>query len=142
MPSAVYKEILKAQRENEATARAGLRWEKDEDEKLLKMVSDKIELSEIAKTFKRTEGSIKTRLILSTIRKIDNENMSLCDAAKFFSIDENDVSNYLEKKAQREDRKANKIKTFEKVNSKMISITDVYNLVNKIDKKIETLLSK
>lgn len=141
MPISAYKEILKAQREVEATSRAGLRWERDEDEKLMKMVSDKIDLAEIAKSFKRTEGSIRTRLILTSVRKMENDNLSLQDAANLVSIPEKDITEYLEKKALREERLANKTKITKKTGQNVTN-SDIYELLQKLEKKIEALTSK
>ena len=140
MPSSAYKDILKAQREVEATSRAGLKWEKDEDEKLIKMVQDKVDLADIAKSFKRTEGSIRTRLILSSVRKMEIDNLSLQEAANLFFIPEKDITEYLEKKALREERIA-KIKTTKKTGQNVTN-SDIYELLQKLEKKIEALTSK
>jgi len=140
MPSSAYKDILKAQREVEATSRAGLKWEKDEDEKLIKMVQDKVDLADIAKSFKRTEGSIRTRLILSSVRKMEIDNLSLQEAANLFFIPEKDITEYLEKKALREERIA-KIKNTKKTGQNVTN-SDIYELLQKLEKKIEALTSK
>ena len=141
MPSSAYKDILKAQREVEATSRAGLKWDQDEDEKLMTMVKDKIDLAEIAKSFKRTEGSIRTRLILSSVKKMKNDNLSLQDAANLFFISEKDITDYLEKKALREERIANKTKIIKKTGQNVTN-SDIYELLQKLEKNIETLISK
>jgi hypothetical protein len=140
MPSSAYKDILKAQREVEATSRAGLKWEKDEDEKLIKMVQDKVDLADIAKSFKRTEGSIRTRLILSSVRKMEIDNLSLQEAANLFFIPEKDITEYLEKKALREERIA-KIKNTKKTGQNVTN-SDIYELLQKLEKKFEALTSK
>jgi len=44
-------------------SRIGVVWEKDEDEQLLKQISDSVPLDEIAKDHKRTEKCIKSRLV-------------------------------------------------------------------------------
>jgi DNA-binding IscR family transcriptional regulator len=65
--------MLKEQRNNPETARAGLKWDNDEDKKLLEKVRANVPLADIAKELLRTEGSLKTRLITYALNKVENE---------------------------------------------------------------------
>ena len=70
-----------------------------------------------------------------------NDNLSLQDAANLFFICEKDITDYLEKKALREERIANKTKITKKTGQNVTN-SDIYELLQKLEKNIETLISK
>jgi hypothetical protein len=57
-----YNNCLKL-RENPNTANAGKKWESDDDITLAKLVETSLSYCDIAKQLKRTEGSIRARII-------------------------------------------------------------------------------
>jgi hypothetical protein len=90
-----FQEKLRKQRENPATSRAGLRWETDEDTALVDKINDNIPLSEIAKQLQRTEGSIKTRLIVKALALVDEDHtITLDEAAERYKITTQDIQVY------------------------------------------------
>lgn len=103
MPSR-FQEMLKNQRQNPETSRAGLKWDVDEENQLLSLIADGQSLADIAKTLQRTEGSIKTRLIVYAISKMENDNLSVSQVCDMVNITEEDLTEYQQKKQQREDR--------------------------------------
>ena len=138
MPSR-FQEMLKSQRQNAETSRAGLKWEQDEDDRLLKMLREGVSLSEIAKSLQRTEGSIKTRLTVYAINKMEKENMSLEQVAELVSLTEKDIIDYQERKAIREERRQKK----SKVPKRPANVTngDIYDMLLVINKNLESLMS-
>lgn len=129
MPSR-FQEMLKAQRENSETSRAGLKWDLDEDERMLSMVRSGQTTDEVAKVLQRTPGSIHTRLIINAINKMNNENASLSEAAKYACIDDNDVTEYLNKKAQRDNKKQSRIQR-KKETPTLYSLQDSIYTINR-----------
>ena len=69
-----FQEKLRKQRENPETSRAGLKWEQDEDDALIDKINEGITYSEIAKQLQRTEGSIKTRLIIRALNLVEEDH--------------------------------------------------------------------
>jgi transposase len=139
MPSR-FQEMLKTQRQNTETSRAGLKWESDEDDKLLKMVSEGVSLTDIAKSLQRTEGSIKTRLTVYAINKMERENLSLEQVAQLVNISDKDILDYQERQAIREERKQKRVKSAKRPSN--LTNTDLYDLLQVIERKLDTLLSR
>ena len=104
-----FQEMLKEQRQNPSTSRAGLKWEEHEDTTLLEKVSEGLSLEEIAKLLQRTEGSIKTRLITYAIGKIEKNNTSIEDASAIVKISVEDIQEYQQKKKLRDEKRLNKV---------------------------------
>jgi hypothetical protein len=137
-------------RENSDTANAGKKWENDDDIKLAKLVETSISYYDIAKQFKRTEGSIKLRVIDKIIYPQYNDNPELLEelANKYrFHKD------YLKKKI--EEKNNPKIKNgveIDKNNIELLNnildkaaILDKLNkqeiLLNEINNKLDKILS-
>jgi hypothetical protein len=136
MPSR-FQEMLKTQRQNQETSRAGLKWESDEDDKLLTMVSQGISLMDIAKSLQRTEGSIKTRLIVYALSKMEKENLSLEQVAELVKLNCKDITDYQERQAIREERKSKRPKTPKRPTN--ITNVDLYDFLQSIDRKLDSL---
>lgn len=147
MPSR-FQEMLKNQRLNPETSRAGLKWDVDEENQLLSLVSDGQSLEEIAKNLQRTEGSIKTRLIVYAINKMENDNLSISQVCEMVNVSEEDITEYQQKKQQREDRikqkRANKLSSRsqqEQTNKRPITNADIYDLLLSVNKSLQKLTS-
>jgi len=138
MPSR-FQEMLKSQRQNTETSRAGLKWEQDEDDRLLKMLQEGVTLADIAKSLQRTEGSIKTRLTVYAINKMEKENMSLEQVAELVGLTEKDIIDYQERKAAREERRQKKPKAPKRPAN--VTNGDIYDMLLVINKNLESLLS-
>ena len=139
MPSR-FQEMLKSQRQNQETSRAGLKWESDEDDKLLTMVSQGVSLMDIAKSLQRTEGSIKTRLIVYALSKMEKENLSLEQVAELVKLTGKDITDYQERQAIREERKSKRSKAPKRPTN--ITNTDLYDFLQSIDRKLDSLLHR
>lgn len=142
MPSR-FEKMLEKQRQNAETSRAGLKWEQEEDDQLLNMVSEGVSLTDIAKTLQRTEGSIKTRLIIYAINKMEKENMSLEQVSQLVRLTDTDITEYQERKAIRDERRQKKQQQ-PKLPKKTSNITnvDIYNMLCTLNRNVETLLAR
>lgn len=99
-----FQENMKKLRENPETNRAGLKWDSDEDDKMIEKLKADVSIDDIAKELRRTPGSIKTRIIMNAIIKIDDEDADINSVLKEYKITENDIQEYREKKQQREEK--------------------------------------
>lgn len=78
---------------NPSTCNAGKKWETEEDELLVKLVNENKSHQEIAIEFKRTEGSIRARII-DKILFPEYNNDNITELAKKYNF--NDIE-YLER---------------------------------------------
>jgi len=98
-----FQEKLRKQRENPETSRAGLKWEVEEDNTLIDKINDDTSFADIAKLLQRTEGSIKTRLIVKALSLVDEDHsITLEDAAAKFKITTQDIQVYQANKKKRQ----------------------------------------
>lgn len=139
MPSK-FQEMLKLQRQNAETSRAGLKWESDEDERLMTQVKQGVSLSDIAKNLQRTEGSIKTRLIIYAIKRMEDDGLSIADASREANVSQEDITEYIERRNQRAQKKINRT-SYDKKNTN-ITNADIYKLIYEMNSNLQTLLAK
>ena len=138
MPSR-FQEMLKIQRQNTETSRAGLKWEPDEDDRLLNMLSEGTSLADIAKSLQRTEGSIKTRLTVYAINKMEKENMTIEQVSELVGLTDKDITDYQDRKAMRDERRQKKHRAPKKPDN--ATNNDIYDLLLNINKNLTTLLA-
>ena len=65
-----FQKKLQQDRSNVNTSNAGLKWDPEDDKYLLDNVKMGADIREIALSLKRTEGSIKTRIIINSFDAI------------------------------------------------------------------------
>ena len=130
--------MLREQRQNPETCRVGLKWDQDDIDKLLDMVKDKTTIEEMARVLQRTSGSIKTRLVVLAIKQMEEDNLTMEDAANKFNLDSVDISDYNTKKAEREEKRNNKSPK----KSKVVTNNQIYELLLKIQTKMQLLSDK
>jgi hypothetical protein len=88
-------------RRNDATSKAGLRWETGEEEKVLSMRLNKASFDDIASELKRTSRSIQTRLYQSVCKSVETENEDESSLIAKYDIDSED---FLLFKTQRQEK--------------------------------------
>ena len=97
---------------NPETCNVGKKWDTHEDELLVKLVNDNKYHEEIAKEFKRTVGSIKSRIIDKIIfPEYNNENIKeLAEKYKFDDVEylERMIKARIIKKDETKEKKLNK----------------------------------
>ena len=133
-----FQEMLNVQRENKETARVGLRWDEGEDDKMLSMIRDGKSVEEVATFLQRTPGSIKTRLVLNAVNKIDNESYSQTEAASYACISEEDIVDFLQKKEER----LNKKQIYKSKKNEVTNMGQLVNIVNDLKRRVEILEGK
>lgn len=87
------REYFANMRKDEKTANAGFGWSKLEEEKLIEEASEGMSIAEMAENHKRTENSIRARLIDICIRSNDVE-----EKADELGIDMSDVNTEKERR--------------------------------------------
>lgn len=106
--SSTFQKKLQQDRSNQETSNAGLRWEAEDDKYLQESAVDGVSISDIAKKLKRTEGSIKTRLIITVLNIRDETSTPTEELCKKYGISQSDLTQYEQRKKQREDRRQKK----------------------------------
>lgn len=123
-----FQEKLRKQRENPETSRAGLKWETEEDNALIDKINDGVSMTEIAKQLQRTEGSIKTRLIVKALSLVDDDHsITLEEAASRFKITTQDIQVYQANKKKRQ---------FQRQINHPVNLQMVYSLLLEINSKL------
>lgn len=142
MPASRFQEMLRSQRQNPETCRAGLKWDDDEDSQMLSMISAGKTTEDVAKMLQRTEGSIRTRLIMYAIDKMENDNLSLGQVSEMIHIPEADILQYQQKKSASKElrQKRNSSKLLKKPAN--VTNGDIYDLLLTLNKNLDTVLSK
>lgn len=133
-----FQKKLQKDRTNEQTANAGLKWEPEDDKYLLESSKNGTSISDIAKNLKRTDGSIKTRLVINILNNCSEDKKDLEELCTLYNISSKEVSNYEQKKEQRE-----KKKSFRNDKQSTFPSPDLYELyegLSRMDKKLDTVL--
>lgn len=124
-----FQEKLRKQRENPETSRAGLRWETEEDNSLIDKINEGMSFSDIAKVLQRTEGSIKTRLIVKALLLVDDDHsITLDEAASKFKITTQDIQLYQANKKKRQ---------FQRVVNHPVNLQMIYSLLLEVNSKLQ-----
>jgi hypothetical protein len=128
MASYQFQEKLRKQRENPETSRAGLKWETEEDNALIDKINENVPFTEIAKQLQRTEGSIKTRLIIKALSLVDEDHsITLEDAANKFKITTQDIQVYQANKKKRQ---------YQRMVNHPVNLQMIYSLLLDINNKL------
>lgn len=123
-----FQEKLRKQRENPETSRAGLKWEVEEDNALIDKINEDVSFVDIAKLLQRTEGSIKTRLIVKALSLVDEDHtITLEDAAGKFRITTQDIQVYQANKKKRQ---------YQRTVTHPVTLQMVYSLLLEIKSKL------
>lgn len=124
-----FQEKLRKQRENPETSRAGLKWETEEDNVLIDKIKEDLSFAEIAKHLQRTEGSIKTRLIVKALTLVDDDHsITLEEAATRFKITTQDIQVYQANKKKRQ---------YQRIVTHPVNLQMVYSLLLEINAKLQ-----
>jgi len=123
-----FQEKLRKQRENPETSRAGLKWESEEDNALVDKLNEGVSTADIAKLLQRTEGSIKTRLIIRALALVDEDHsITLEEAAGRYKITTQDIQLYQANKKKRQ---------YGRVVNYPVNLQMIYSLLLDINSKL------
>ena len=137
-----FQENMKKLRENPDTSRAGLKWDDSEDENVLSKLKSGMTVDDIAKALKRTANSIKTRIIMNAVKQIDEESKNKDQVMKELKITDADITEYKEKKQQRDDQQKNFINSMISKNIYNPTIRDNYQLLKEILNRLNAIEEK
>jgi len=104
-----FQEKLKIQRQNEETARAGLKWSPEEETTVLDSLSCGKTMADVALQLQRTEGSIRTRLFTIVCKKIDNGDALEAYYCNEYNISADDIASFRQLRKEREERMQNRM---------------------------------
>jgi len=95
--------MLRTQRQNENTARAGLAWESGEEDKVLNMIFSGKSYEDVGKELQRTDGSIRTRLCTILCKQLDSGEETLQSVYDKYRVTSDEVEEFRLKKKKREE---------------------------------------
>tara|TARA_B110000444_G_scaffold157051_1_gene146867 strand:- start:3 stop:449 length:447 start_codon:yes stop_codon:yes gene_type:complete len=134
-----FQRKLQKDRTNDETSNAGLKWETADDTYLVDSSKNGISITDIAKNLKRTEGSIKTRLVINILNICNENKTDLEELCTLHNISSREVANYEQKKEQREKKKVTR--TNEKSSGFPSSdLLEVCDGLSQLNKKLDTVL--
>ena len=140
-----FLENMRELRKNPETSRAGLKWDEGEDDKMIAKLKDGLILDDIAKELNRTPGSIKTRIIMNAIKKIDEDGDDPKTIASEYKITLTEIKEFREKKIQRDEKTITFNNNTNNNNNGYIknvsnpTLKDVYNLMRDISSQINDI---
>jgi hypothetical protein len=137
-----FQESMKKLRENPDTSRAGLKWDDSEDENVLSKLKGGMSVDDIAKNLKRTANSIKTRIIMNAVTQIEEDSTKKEIILKELNVSEADITEYKEKKQQRDDQQKTFINSMISKNIYNPTIRDNYQLLKEILNRLTVIESK
>lgn len=140
--SSTFQKKLQQDRNNERTSNAGLRWDTEDDKFLQDSAESGRTIAEIAETLKRTDGSIKTRLVITVLnKKQETPTINVNELCKKYGILEDDLTQYEQRKKQREDKRQKKTTYRENDNSfPSNDLAEVFDGLSQINNKMDKLL--
>ena len=106
-------EKYQKKRESAETSRVGMKWDHDEDERLLSAAKLKMSLAEIARSHCREVGGIATRLYHHAVKMMDEKN-NISKVAEMLNLSVEDIQKHIATKEKRREYMQNKSKTNEK----------------------------
>ena len=137
-----FQESMKKLRENPDTSRAGLKWDDSEDENVLNKLKGGMSVDDIAKNLKRTANSIKTRIIMNAVTQIEDDSTKKEQILKELNVSEADITEYKDKKQQRDDQQKTFINSMISKNIYNPTIRDNYQLLKEILNRLTVIETK
>ena len=139
-----FQKKLQQDRSNEKTSNAGLKWDSEDDKYLLENAKNGTDIKEIALALKRTEGSIKTRIIINILGMTSSDKSNLPKLCQEYGVTTDDIAVYEEKKTQREEKRYTRSNYhYDKKNSFPSNDTaEILEGLSHLNNKMDTLLEK
>jgi ATP-dependent DNA helicase PIF1 len=92
-----YQQNIQKLRENPETENIGKKWDDVELNKLLSEVKNKMSFTDIAKSHKRTEGSIRSKLLALALYYINKKEKTIEEASEIVATPIKTINEYIEK---------------------------------------------
>jgi ATP-dependent DNA helicase PIF1 len=92
-----YHQHLQKLKENPETENVGKKWDEEELNELLKEIKDKIPFEEIAKSHKRTEGAVRSKLLQIAVHLINKKEKPMIEVVEIVRLSEKSINDYIDK---------------------------------------------
>ena len=135
-------------RNNEETSRVGKKWLQEEDEELMREISDKKTFEEIALNHKRTIGGIKSRVISNILYlQYKNKSKTIEELSSEYNIEIDLVIKYINKLEIRDSQQTNALQYIDKIQDKKSNVSNVniellYDKIKSLETKILAIEGK
>jgi hypothetical protein len=121
----MFKEMVSL-RNKEETSRVGAKWLQEEDDELMREISDKKTYEEIALNHKRTIGGIKSRVINNILYlQYKNKSKTIDELSSEYNIEIDLVIKYINKMEIRDSRQTNALQYIDKIQDKKSNVSNV-----------------
>jgi hypothetical protein len=143
----MFKEMV-SMRNNEETSRVGKKWLQEEDEELMRELSDKKTFEEIALNHKRTIGGIKSRVISNILYlQYKNKSKTIEELSSEYNIEIDLVIKYINKLEIRDSQQTNALQYIDKIQDKKSNVSNVniellYDKIKSLETKILAIEGK
>jgi hypothetical protein len=143
----MFKEMVSL-RNNEETSRVGKKWLQEEDEELMREISDKKTFEEIALNHKRTIGGIKSRVISNILYlQYKNKSKTIDELSSEYNIEIDLVIKYINKMEIRDSQLTNALQYIDKIQDKKsndsnVNIELLYDKIKSLETKILAIEGK
>ena len=143
----MFKEMVSL-RNNEETSRVGKKWLQEEDEELMRELSDKKTFEEIALNHKRTIGGIKSRVISNILYlQYKNKSKTIEELSSEYNIEIDLVIKYINKLEIRDSQQTNALQYIDKIQDKKSNVSNVniellYDKIKSLETKILAIEGK
>jgi hypothetical protein len=143
----MFKEMV-SMRNNEETSRVGKKWLQEEDEELMREISDKKTFEEIALNHKRTIGGIKSRVISNILYlQYKNKSKTIEELSSEYNIEIDLVIKYINKLEIRDSQQTNALQYIDKIQDKKSNVSNVniellYDKIKSLETKILAIEGK
>ena len=101
-----------------------------------------VSVDDIAKNLKRTANSIKTRIIMNAVTQIEEDSTKKEQILKELNVSEADITEYKDKKQQRDEQQKTFINSMISKNIYNPTIRDNYQLLKEILNRLTVIESK
>jgi len=143
----MFKEMVSL-RNNEETSRVGKKWLQEEDEELMRELSDKKTFEEIALNHKRTIGGIKSRVISNILYlQYKNKSKTIEELSSEYNIEIDLVIKYINKLEIRDSQQTKALQYIDKIQDKKsndsnANIELLYDKIKLLETKILAIEGK
>lgn len=139
-----FHDRIKAIKENPETSQAGSKWTEEEENNLLVSIEKGIDISDIAKEHKRTEGGISSRIRHIAVDMITNKGKEIDDVCEYLRLSKDEVVEILRRVKNKVSKpiKPNIHETLhETTNDKKTKILDVFVEIRDAILRIESQMN-
>lgn len=133
---------LNAPKEHPATVRAGVKWNDEENEELMKEVMDGMNLNDVANKHQRTFTAVKYRVMANAMIMMKDRDLTIQDVSKLVHISVEDLEHHKQKQEQKETTPKIKKTETKKSSNDSISHQDFMSILTEIRDYLKIIAEK